>query len=108
MKLLTVLAIAIPYMINSLLFKTRFSIVVKTSLLRTTISTQLRSTSTATKATSTSAVKDSDLFTIDLPTNENSDNLLRIRHSTAHVMAMAVQRLHPKAKVTIGPWIENG
>ena len=26
----------------------------------------------------------------------------------AHVMAMAVQKLFPKAKVTIGPWIENG
>ena len=26
----------------------------------------------------------------------------------AHVMAMAVQKLYPDAKVTIGPWIENG
>ncbi|TQD98678.1 hypothetical protein C1H46_015735 [Malus baccata] len=26
----------------------------------------------------------------------------------AHVMAMAVQKLFPDAKVTIGPWIENG
>lgn len=26
----------------------------------------------------------------------------------AHVMAMAVQKLYPNAKVTIGPWIENG
>lgn len=26
----------------------------------------------------------------------------------AHVMAMAVQNLFPDAKVTIGPWIENG
>lgn len=47
-------------------------------------------------------------FTIDLPTNENSQNLLSIRHSTAHVMAMAVQKLFPEAKVTIGPWIDNG
>jgi len=45
---------------------------------------------------------------IVLPTNENSDRLLRIRHSTAHVMAMAVQRLFKDAKVTIGPWIEKG
>jgi threonyl-tRNA synthetase len=44
---------------------------------------------------------------IELPTNENVD-LLKIRHSTAHVMAMAVQRLFPMAKVAIGPWIENG
>ena len=45
---------------------------------------------------------------IELPTNDSSENLLRIRHSSAHVMAMAVQRLYPKAQVTIGPWIENG
>lgn len=45
---------------------------------------------------------------LELPSNENSPNLLRIRHSTAHVMAMAVQRLFPKVKVTIGPWIDNG
>ncbi|CAL5083772.1 unnamed protein product [Urochloa decumbens] len=43
-----------------------------------------------------------------LPTNESSDLLLRIRHTCAHVMAMAVQKLFPNAKVTIGPWIDNG
>ena len=43
-----------------------------------------------------------------LPTNENSDKLLRIRHTSAHVMAMAVQRLFPEVQVTIGPWIDNG
>lgn len=43
-----------------------------------------------------------------LPSNEESDTLLRIRHTSAHVMAMAVQRLFKDAKVTIGPWIENG
>jgi threonyl-tRNA synthetase len=31
-----------------------------------------------------------------------------IRHSTAHVMADAVQRLYPGTKVTFGPAIENG
>jgi threonyl-tRNA synthetase len=31
-----------------------------------------------------------------------------LRHSTAHVMAKAVQRLWPEAKVTIGPSIETG
>jgi threonyl-tRNA synthetase len=31
-----------------------------------------------------------------------------LRHSTAHVMAKAVQRLWPEAKVTIGPAIETG
>ncbi|KAL0560159.1 hypothetical protein IC582_000553 [Cucumis melo] len=45
---------------------------------------------------------------IVLPTNESSEKLLRIRHTCAHVMAMAVQKLFPDAKVTIGPWIENG
>ena len=28
-------------------------------------------------------------------------------HSTAHLMAQAVKRLHPKTKVTIGPYLEN-
>lgn len=46
--------------------------------------------------------------TIKLPTNDKSPNLLRIRHTSAHVMAMAVQRLFPSVQVTIGPWIENG
>jgi len=45
---------------------------------------------------------------VKLPTNENNEKLLRIRHSAAHVMAMAVQKLFPSAQVTIGPWIENG
>jgi len=31
-----------------------------------------------------------------------------LRHSTAHVMAKAVQRLYPGAKLAIGPTIENG
>ncbi|KAM1032568.1 hypothetical protein EV1_035848 [Malus domestica] len=43
-----------------------------------------------------------------LPTNESSESLIKIRHTCAHVMAMVVQKLFPDAKVTIGPWIENG
>src|SRR5437879_6504840 len=31
-----------------------------------------------------------------------------IRHSTAHLMAMAVQALYPGTQVTIGPVIEDG
>jgi threonyl-tRNA synthetase len=31
-----------------------------------------------------------------------------IRHSTAHVMADAVQRLYPGTKVTFGPAVQNG
>lgn len=45
---------------------------------------------------------------VHLPTNDSSDKLLRIRHTCAHVMAMAVQKLFPDSKVTIGPWIESG
>ena len=45
---------------------------------------------------------------ISLPKTSESEQLKRIRHTTSHVMAMAVQKLFPKAQVTIGPWIENG
>ena len=31
-----------------------------------------------------------------------------MRHSLAHIMAEAVQKLFPEAKLGIGPWIENG
>ncbi len=31
-----------------------------------------------------------------------------LRHSTAHLLAQAVQRLFPGAQVTIGPVIDNG
>ena len=44
-----------------------------------------------------------ELFTGD--SSEGHDTLL---HSTAHLMAQAVKSLFPKAKVTIGPTIENG
>ena len=46
--------------------------------------------------------------TIQLPKTSENPALLRIRHSMSHVLAMAVQRLFPKAQVTIGPWTENG
>ncbi|BDA67278.1 threonyl-tRNA synthetase; ThrS [Calothrix sp. PCC 7716] len=45
---------------------------------------------------------------ISLPRTSESESLKKIRHTTSHVMAMAVQKLFPKAQVTIGPWIENG
>ena len=44
----------------------------------------------------------------DAPLSPDPENLKKIRHTTSHVMAMAVQKLFPKAQVTIGPWIENG
>ncbi len=36
------------------------------------------------------------------------DELYKIRHSAAHVMAQAVLELYPEAKIAIGPPIENG
>ncbi len=45
---------------------------------------------------------------IKLPRTSESESLKKIRHTTSHVMAMAVQKLFPKAQVTIGPWTENG
>src|SRR2546423_13650983 len=38
----------------------------------------------------------------------NGSQLGILRHSTAHVMAKAVQRLYPGSKLAIGPTIENG
>ncbi|VVA90798.1 unnamed protein product [Arabis nemorensis] len=52
--------------------------------------------------------KKPETTTVPLPSNHSSDKLLKIRHTCAHVMAMAVQKLFPNAKVTIGPWIDNG
>jgi threonyl-tRNA synthetase len=45
---------------------------------------------------------------IKLPKTSQSEQIKRIRHTTSHVLAMAVQKLFPKAQVTIGPWTENG
>lgn len=45
---------------------------------------------------------------IHLPRTSESESLKKIRHTASHIMAMAVQKLFPKAQVTIGPWIENG
>ncbi|MDY7034749.1 MAG: threonine--tRNA ligase [Thermodesulfobacteriota bacterium] len=39
---------------------------------------------------------------------ESEEGLEILRHSTSHVMAMAVKTLFPGVKVTIGPAIENG
>jgi len=44
----------------------------------------------------------------ELPTNESDMDLLKLRHTSAHVMAMAVQQTFPEAQTTIGPWIDNG
>ncbi len=39
---------------------------------------------------------------------KNNETLSVLRHSTSHVMAQAVQKLFPSAKLAIGPAIENG
>ncbi len=54
------------------------------------------------------ASTESTTAAIQLPRTSDSPALLRIRHSMSHVLAMAVQRLFPKAQVTIGPWTETG
>lgn len=41
-------------------------------------------------------------------TERDEDGLEVIRHSTAHLLAQAVQQLYPEAQVTIGPTIEDG
>lgn len=44
----------------------------------------------------------------EIITRQSPEALDIIRHSTAHVMAQAVQELFPDVQVTIGPSIENG
>ena len=45
---------------------------------------------------------------IQIITATSEEGIVIIRHSAAHIMAQAVQRLFPNTKVTIGPVIENG
>jgi len=45
---------------------------------------------------------------IEIVTDKHPDALEIIRHSTAHLLAQATQRLFPTAQVTIGPVVENG
>lgn len=45
---------------------------------------------------------------ISIVTAKDEDGLEVLRHSCAHLMAMAVQELFPSAQVTIGPVIEDG
>ena len=49
--------------------------------------------------------KDAEL---NIVTASDPEGLKVIRHTTAHVMAEAVQHLFPNAKITIGPAIEDG
>ena len=43
-----------------------------------------------------------------LVTERDVEGLEIMRHSCAHLMAMAVKQMYPEAQVTIGPMIENG
>ena len=45
---------------------------------------------------------------VRLITSKDPEAIDILRHSAAHVMAEAVQTLYPKAKLTIGPAVENG
>ncbi len=51
-------------------------------------------------------LKDGSKLSIVTVKSEEANEV--IRHSSAHVLAQAVQRLWPEVKVTIGPVIENG
>ena len=45
---------------------------------------------------------------LQIVTEKSPEALEILRHSTAHLMGQAVQRLFPGAQVTIGPVIDNG
>jgi threonyl-tRNA synthetase len=45
---------------------------------------------------------------LEVVTDKHADALDVIRHSTAHLLAQATQRLFPDTQVTIGPVIDNG
>ena len=59
------------------------------------------------KLVDTSHRIDSDA-SLEIVTDKHPDALEVLRHSTAHLLAQAVQRLYPGAQVTIGPVIDNG
>ncbi|SEH88232.1 threonine--tRNA ligase [Pseudomonas asplenii] len=46
--------------------------------------------------------------TVTLVTPRDDEGLQILRHSCAHLLAMAVKQLYPSAQVTIGPVIEDG
>jgi threonyl-tRNA synthetase len=59
------------------------------------------------KLVDTSFVIDRDAK-LAIVTDKDEDGIDVIRHSTAHLLAMAVKELFPDAQVTIGPVIEDG
>ncbi len=59
------------------------------------------------KLVDTSHLIDRDA-SVAIVTAKDADGLEIIRHSTAHLLAQAVQAIYPDAQVTIGPVIEDG
>ncbi len=45
---------------------------------------------------------------VRLITKRDPEALEVLRHTTAHILAQAIQKLYPSAKIAIGPAIENG
>ena len=62
--------------------------------------------STVSCATSSTSLADGDV--VEPVTVDSEDGLAVLRHSTAHVLAQAVQQLHADAKLGIGPPIRDG
>jgi len=50
----------------------------------------------------------SDGDRIEIVTDQSDEYLDVLRHSAAHVFAQALQRLYDEAKLTIGPWTDEG
>ncbi|MCX7997614.1 MAG: TGS domain-containing protein [Leptospiraceae bacterium] len=46
--------------------------------------------------------------TLKILTYETKEGKEVFRHSSAHLLGQAIQRLYPKALLTIGPVVENG
>ncbi|MDY6776984.1 MAG: threonine--tRNA ligase [Candidatus Nanohaloarchaea archaeon] len=45
---------------------------------------------------------------LEIVTRDSDEYLNVMRHSASHVFAQALQRLHPDAKLTLGPWTDDG
>jgi threonyl-tRNA synthetase len=59
------------------------------------------------KLVDTSHLIDRDA-SVSVVTGKDPEGLEIIRHSTAHLLAQAVQAVYPEAQVTIGPVVEDG
>ncbi|MDY6764234.1 MAG: threonine--tRNA ligase, partial [Halobacteria archaeon] len=45
---------------------------------------------------------------LEIVTEDSDEYIDALRHTAAHVFAQALQRLYPEAKLTIGPWTDEG